>query len=60
MLEEIGTVNYLAKEDYESLNNRFEDITSTIEDLSLAKKELLENINEIEIMEKVQRKKMNK
>ena len=47
-LEEIGTVNYLAKEDYESLNNRFEDITSTIEDLSLAKKELLENINEIE------------
>ena len=48
MLEEIGTVNYLAKEDYESLNNRFEDITSTIEDLSLAKKELLENINEIE------------
>ena len=48
MLEEIGTVNYLAKEDYESLNNRFEDITSTIEDLRLAKKELLENINEIE------------
>ena len=48
MLEKIGTVNYLAKEDYESLNNRFEDITSTIEDLSLAKKELLENINEIE------------
>ena len=48
MLEEIGTVNYLAKEDYESLNNRFEDITSTIEDLNLAKKELLENINEIE------------
>ena len=48
MLEEIGTVNYLAKEDYESLNNRFEDITSTIEDLSLAKKELLQNINEIE------------
>ncbi len=47
-LEEIGTVNYLAKEDYESLNNRFEDITSTIEDLNLAKKELLENINEIE------------
>ncbi|MDA9607256.1 AAA family ATPase [Candidatus Actinomarina] len=47
-LEEIGTVNYLAKEDYELLNNRFEDITSTIEDLSLAKKELLENINEIE------------
>jgi chromosome segregation protein len=47
-LEEIGTVNYLAKEDYESLNNRFEDITSTIADLQLAKKELLENIAEIE------------
>ena len=47
-LEEIGTVNYLAKEDFESLNNRFEEITSTIEDLQLAKKELLENIAEIE------------
>jgi len=47
-LEEIGTVNYLAKEDYESLNNRFKDITSTIEDLNLAKKELIENINVIE------------
>ena len=47
-LEEIGTVNYLAKEDYESLNNRFEEITSTIEDLNLSKKELLANINEIE------------
>ena len=47
-LEEIGTVNYLAKEDFETLNSRFEDITSTIEDLNLAKKELLENITEIE------------
>jgi chromosome segregation ATPase len=47
-LEQIGTVNYLAKEDYESLNSRFEEITSTIEDLNLAKKKLLENINEIE------------
>ena len=47
-LDEIGTVNYLAKEDFETLNSRFEDITSTIEDLNLAKKELLENITEIE------------
>ena len=47
-LEEIGTVNYLAKEDFETLNSRFEDITSTIEDLNLAKNELLENITEIE------------
>ena len=47
-IEEIGTVNYLAKEDFESLNERFESITNTIDDLNLAKKELLQNIEDIE------------
>ncbi len=48
VLEKIGPVNYLAKEDFESLNTRFEEITNTIDDLNLAKKELLTNILEIE------------
>ena len=47
-IEELGTVNYLAKEDFESLNERFESITNTIDDLNLAKKELLQNIEDIE------------
>ena len=47
-LEEIGTVNYLAKEDFDSLNLRYEEIQSTIDDLQLSKKELLLNIKEVE------------
>ena len=47
-LEEIGTVNYLAKEDFDSLNLRFEEILSSIDDLQLSKKELLLNIKEVE------------
>ena len=47
-LEEIGTVNYLAKEDFDSLNLRYEEIQSTIYDLQLSKKELLLNIKEVE------------
>ena len=47
-LENIGTVNYLAKEDFETLNSRHEEITGNIEDLNLAKKELNSHINEIE------------
>jgi len=47
-LEEIGTVNYLAKEDFDSLNLRYKEIQSTIDDLQLSKKELLLNIKEVE------------
>ena len=47
-LENIGTVNYLAKEDFESLNFRHEEITGNIDDLNLAKKELISHIKEIE------------
>ena len=47
-LENIGTVNYLAKEDFETLNSRHEEITGNIEDLNLAKKELNSHIKEIE------------
>ena len=47
-LEQIGTVNYLAKEDFESLNDRFIEISKNIEDLKLAKKELVSHIKEIE------------
>ena len=47
-LEEIGTVNYLAKEDFDSLNLRHEEIQSSINDLQLSKKELLKNIKEVE------------
>lgn len=47
-LDEIGTVNYLAKEDFDSLNLRYEEIQSTIDDLQLSKKELLLNIKEVE------------
>ena len=47
-LDNIGTVNYLAKEDFETLNSRHEEITETIEDLNLAKKELISHIKEIE------------
>ena len=35
-LEEIGTVNYLAKEDFDSLNLRHEEIQSSINDLQLS------------------------
>ncbi len=47
-LEKIGTVNYLAKEDFDSLNLRHEEIQSSINDLQLSKKELLKNIKEVE------------
>ncbi|MGI9571693.1 MAG: chromosome segregation SMC family protein [Candidatus Actinomarinaceae bacterium] len=47
-LEKIGVVNYLAKTDYEQLNTRHLEITSSIDDLSTSKKELLSHINEIE------------
>tara|TARA_Y100000768_G_scaffold354486_1_gene307504 strand:+ start:3958 stop:6603 length:2646 start_codon:yes stop_codon:yes gene_type:complete len=47
-LEKIGTVNYLAKDDFESLNERFNEITKNIDDLKLAKIELVSHIKEIE------------
>ena len=47
-LDKLGTVNYLASEDFESLNTRYEDISSNIEELNTTKKELLKYINEIE------------
>src|SRR5210317_1843276 len=47
-LENLGTVNYLAKEDFETLNSRHKEITGNIEDLNLAKKELNSHIKEIE------------
>ena len=47
-LEQIGTVNYLAKDDYELLNDRFIEITKNIDDLKLAKNELVAHIKEIE------------
>ena len=47
-IESIGVVNYLAKEDYETLNTRYEEIQDSIDDLLLTKKELLSHIKEIE------------
>ena len=47
-IENIGVVNYLAKEDYETLNTRYEDIQNSIDDLLLTKKELNSHIKEIE------------
>ena len=47
-LDELGTVNYLASEDFESLNTRYEDISTNIEELNTTKKELLKYISEIE------------
>ena len=47
-IESIGVVNYLAKEDYETLNTRYEDIQNSIDDLLLTKKELNSHIKEIE------------
>ena len=47
-LDELGTVNYLASEDFQSLNTRYEDIYSSIEELNTTKKELLKYIGEIE------------
>ena len=44
----MGNVNYLAKEDYDNLKVRFDDITNNINDLSLAKKELFEHISDID------------
>ena len=47
-IESIGAVNYLAKEDYETLNTRYLDIQNSIDDLLLTKKELNSHIKEIE------------
>ena len=47
-LEEIGVVNYLAKTDYEQLDSRHTEITTSIEDLTTSKKELLMHIKKIE------------
>ena len=47
-LDSLGTVNYLASEDFESLNERYENISSNVEELNLTKKELLKYIGEIE------------
>ena len=47
-LDSLGTVNYLASEDFESLNERYENISSNVEELNLTKKELLNYIGEIE------------
>ena len=47
-LEEIGTVNYLAKEDFDSLNLRYKEIQSPIDDSQLSQKELSLNIQEVE------------
>ena len=47
-LDDIGVVNYLAKTDYEQLNSRHIEITSSIDDLTSSKKELLVHIKEIE------------
>ena len=44
----MGNVNYLAKEDYDNLKVRFDDITNNLSDLSVAKKELLEHISDID------------
>mgnify|MGYP001406078138 FL=1 len=47
-IEKIGVVNYLAKEDYDSLNTRYEEIKKSIEDLLITKKQLNTHIKEIE------------
>ncbi len=47
-IEKIGVVNYLAKEDYNSLSKRHEEIQNSIEDLLLTKKELNSHIKKIE------------
>ena len=47
-IEDIGVVNYLAKTDYEQLDARHQEISSSIDDLTTSKKELLLHIKEIE------------
>ena len=47
-IEKIGIVNYLAKEDYDNLINRHDEIQKSIDDLLESKKELNEHISEIE------------
>jgi len=47
-IEKIGVVNYLAKEDFDSLNTRHDEIQKSIDDLLLTKKELNSHIKEIE------------
>ena len=48
IIEKIGVVNYLAKEDYDSLITRYDEIQTSIDDLLLTKKELYSHIKEIE------------
>tara|TARA_B100001250_G_scaffold414492_1_gene453225 strand:+ start:2700 stop:5351 length:2652 start_codon:yes stop_codon:yes gene_type:complete len=48
IIEKIGVVNYLAKEDYDTLSTRNDEIQSSIDDLLLTKKELYSHIKEIE------------
>lgn len=47
-LIDMGNVNYLAKDDYEELKLRFDEMTETVEDLASAKKHLLNHIEEID------------
>ena len=47
-IDNIGVVNYLAKEDYSTLSKRYEEIQNSIEDLLLTKKELNSHIKQIE------------
>ena len=47
-LIEMGNVNYLAKDDYDDLKKRFDEINNTLSDLANAKKHLLEHIDEID------------
>jgi len=48
IIEKIGVVNYLAKEDYDTLSTRSDEIQNSIDDLLLTKKELYSHIKEIE------------
>ena len=47
-LVEIGNVNYLAKDDYDGLKKRYNEMSENINDLSLAKEVLLQHINGID------------
>ena len=47
-LIEMGNVNYLAKDDYDDLKKRFDEINNTLDDLANAKKHLLKHIEEID------------
>ena len=47
-LIDMGNVNYLAKDDYDDLKKRFDEINNTLDDLANAKKHLLKHIEEID------------